>query len=333
MRKFLGLLAISIILILAACGGGSSEASGNNDSESETVTIGYFPNLNHAPAMVAKQKEMYKDHLGENVNIEYQTFPDGATFMKALAAGEIEGGLVGPGPAMNSFISGVEAQIIGASSTGGTVIVSRDGSGIKSWEDVEGKTFISPRVGCTHNVQFETYMKERGITSERTGGSMKHVTGEPARYQSMFENGDVDVATAPEPWASVMEAEVDANVVIPTSEISFGKTLPAAVMVTSDDMVENNSEQVQKLVDAHKEAVQYINDNPDEAIDITIDGIAEITDQQLEKSVMENAWERTNFTYEVNADVIQEFGNSSHDLQFLKEKPDFEGFVNKTFIQ
>ncbi|MFD1362084.1 aliphatic sulfonate ABC transporter substrate-binding protein [Lentibacillus salinarum] len=331
MKKFLGLFIISTFLILGACGGGNSAASGS--SESETVTIGYFPNLNHAPAMVAKQKAMYEDHLGENVNVEYQTFPDGATFMKALAAGEIHGGLVGPGPAMNSFISGVDAQIIGASSTGGTVIVSRDGSDIESWEDVEGSTFISPRVGCTHNVQFETYMKERGVTSERTGGSMVHVTGEPARYQSMFENGDVDVATAPEPWASVMEAEVDANVVIPTSDVSFGETLPAAVFVTSDDMIENNSEQVQTLIDAHKEAVAYINDNPDEAIDITIEGIADITDQQLEKSVMESAWERTNFTYEVDADVIQEFGNSSYDLQFLKEKPDFEGFVNKTFIQ
>ncbi|WP_369693570.1 aliphatic sulfonate ABC transporter substrate-binding protein [Lentibacillus sp. CBA3610] len=332
LKKLFGLLMVSILLVLAACGSGSGEASGGS-GESETVTIGYFPNLNHAPAMVAKQKGMYEEHLGGNVNVEYQTFPDGATFMKALAAGEIEGGLVGPGPAMNSFISGVDAQIIGASSTGGTVIVSRNGSGIESWEDVEGSTFISPRVGCTHNVQFETYMKERGVTSERTGGSMTHVTGEPARYQSMFENGDVDVATAPEPWASVMEQEVDANVVIPTSEISFGETLPAAVMVTSDDMVDNNSEQVQKLVDAHKEAVNYINDNPDEAIDITIEGIADITDQQLEKSAMENAWERTNFTYEVNPDVIQEFGNSSHDLQFLKEQPDFEGFVNTSFVE
>src|SRR5699024_193990 len=144
LRKFLGFLMIRTLLVLAACGG-SGEASG--DKESKTVTIGYFPNLNHAPAMGAKQKKMYKDHLEKNVNVEYQKFPDGSTFMKALAAGEIQGGLVGPGPAMNSFISGVDVQSIGASSTGGTVIVSRDGSGIKSWEDIDGKTFISPRVG------------------------------------------------------------------------------------------------------------------------------------------------------------------------------------------
>src|SRR5699024_1608437 len=88
LRKFLGFLMISTLLVLAACGG-SGEASG--DKESKTVTIGYFPNLNHAPAMVAKQKKMYKDHLEKNVNVEYQTFPDGSTFMKALAAGEIQG--------------------------------------------------------------------------------------------------------------------------------------------------------------------------------------------------------------------------------------------------
>ncbi|SET64774.1 NitT/TauT family transport system substrate-binding protein [Salinibacillus kushneri] len=328
MKKYLGFIILGSMLLLAACGSNNSSSS---DKE-QTVTIGYFPNLNHAPAMVAKQKEMYEDHLGENVNVEYRTFPDGSTFMKALATDEIQGGIVGPGPAINNFISGVDVQIIGASSTGGTVIVSREGSGIKSWEDIEGKTFISPRVGCTHDVQFETFMKDKGITSERIGGSMKHVTGEPANYQSMFENESVDVATAPEPWASVLEKEANANVVVPTSEVAFGETLPAAVFVTSSDMAENNGDLIQKMMDAHKEAVSYIQDNPDEAVDITIEGIKDITGQELEKSVIENAWTRTNFTYKVDENVIKEFGNASYDLQFLKEKPDFEGFVNQSFI-
>src|SRR5699024_725903 len=109
LRKFLGFLMISTLLVLAACGG-SGEASG--DKESKTVTIGYFPNLNHAPAMVAKQKKMYKDHLGKNVNVEYQTFPDGSTFMKALEDGEIHGGIVIPGHAMNSFIFGSDVQFM-----------------------------------------------------------------------------------------------------------------------------------------------------------------------------------------------------------------------------
>lgn len=327
MKKGFVFLIVGLFLILSACGGDSS-ASGDK----EKVVIGYFPNLNHAPAMIAKEKKLYEKHLGDDVDVEYRTFPDGSAFMTALATGEIQGGLVGPGPAMNNFISGVDVKVVAASSTGGTVIVSRAGSGIKEPEDIKGKTFISPRIGCTHDVQFETYMKDLGITSDRTGGTMKHVTGKPAQYTTMFESGNVDVATAPEPWASVMEAEVGANVVVGPDEISFGKTLPAAVFVTSTDLAENNKELVQSLIDAHKESIKFINENPDESITITIDSIDEITGQKLERDVMESAWERTEFVYDINQEAIQAFGDSSYDLQFYKEKPDFSGFVDKSFI-
>ncbi|MBT2216364.1 aliphatic sulfonate ABC transporter substrate-binding protein [Virgibacillus dakarensis] len=321
---------MGVLLILSACGGGSNASSSSGDKQK--VVIGYFPNLNHAPAMIAKEKQMYENQLGDDVEVEYRTFPDGSAFMTALATGEIQGGLVGPGPAMNNFISGVDVTVVASSSTGGTVIVSREDSGIKTVEDIKGKTFISPRVGCTHDVQFETYMKKLGITSDRTGGTMKHVTGKPAQYTTMFEKGDVDVATAPEPWASVLEAEVGANVVVDSDEISFGKTLPAAVFVTSSDMIKNDPELIQNLIDAHKESVEFINENPEEAIDITIKSIDEITGQKLDHDVMESAWARTDFVYDIDQEAIQAFGDSSYDLQFLKEKPDFTGFVDKSFI-
>src|SRR5699024_2002673 len=86
-------------------------------------------------------------------------------------------------------------------------------------------SFISPHVGCTHDVQFETFMKENfDTTSNRTGGTMEHVTGKPAQYTTLFEEEEVDVATAPEPWASVLEEEQDANVVIDTPEVSLIST-------------------------------------------------------------------------------------------------------------
>lgn len=327
MKKVYLFLLVGLLAVLSAC-------SDNSGAEAkDKVVIGYFPNLNHAPAMVAKQKHLYEKHLGEDTEVEYRTFPDGSTFMTALATGEIQGGLVGPGPAMNHYISGFEVKAIAAASTGGTVIMSRKGSGVKTVEDIKDITFISPRVGCTHDVQFETYMKARGVTSDRVGGSIKHVTGKPAQYTTMFESGNVDVATAPEPWASVLEAEVDANVVINSDEISFGKTLPAAVFVTSTELAEGNPKLVQKLIDAHKESVDYINKNPDKAIDMTIKDIDEITGQKLDQEVMENAWKRTDFVYDINKEAIQKFGDSSFDLQFLKEKPDFTRFVDSSFVE
>lgn len=331
MRKKILFLLISVLFVLAAC----STASGgeNKTDEKEKVVIGYFPNLNHAPAIVAREKALYEESLGDDFEVEYMTFSGGSDFMTALAAGEIHGGLVGPGPAMNSYISGVDVQLIAASSTGGTVIMSRKDSGILTPEDIADHTFISPHVGCTHDVQFETYMKEElGVTSDRTGGTMKHVTGKPAQYTTMFESGNVDIATAPEPWASVLEAEQGANVVIDTPDVAFGETLPAAIFVTSSELINDSPELVQNLIDAHKQSVEFINDNAEEAIDITIKGIDEVTGQKLEHSIIENAWKRTFYDYDVNEDAVQAFGDASYDLKFLKEQPDFSEFIDKQFI-
>ena len=198
--------------------------------------------------MVAEEKDLYSETLPDGTKVNYQYFPDGSSFMTAIETGDIQGGLVGPGPAMNHFTSGAKINVVAAGSTGGTVIMARNGADIESPEDMVGKTFISPRVGCTHDVQFETLMKEEyGITSSRIDGEMKHVTGKPATYASMFETGKVDVATVPEPWASSIEAEGNGTVLIDTPDVAYGETLPAAVFVTSQELVNDNPEIVESI--------------------------------------------------------------------------------------
>src|SRR5699024_2940345 len=141
---------------------------------------------------------------------------------------------------------------------------------------------ISPSVGCTHDVQFDTFFTANfDTTSHRTRGAMEHVSGRPAHYTTLFEEEEVEVATAPEPWASVLEEEQDANVVIDTPEVSFGETLPAAVFVGSDEFIEESPEEAQALMNAHEEAIDFIQDHPDEAIELTIAEIDEVTGENM----------------------------------------------------
>lgn len=330
MKKKSLLLFISIMLfvgILAGCG--SNSANGTNDK----VVIGYFPNINHVPAMIAKDKGYFEQQLGDGTTVEYKTFADGAAFMTALKTGEIDAGLVGPGPAMNNYSTGADVRIIAGASTGGTVVLAREGSGITSAEDLAGKTFITPAVGCTHDVQYETYLQDMGITSERIGGTMKHLTGNPAQYSAMLQAGKIDIAVAPEPWAAQIQVETGAEVVIPWNEISFGETLPASILVASGDMIENNNETIEKIVEAHKTAVKFIEENPEEAKEITIKDIKETTGQDLDREVVDLAWERIGFTYEVDRDAVQAFADSSYALKFLKEQPNFTELIDDQFIQ
>ncbi len=330
MKKWLLALTLLLVIGIAAACGGSEEAGGEADKTAkEKVVIGYFPNIDHAPAMVAREKGYYEEALGENVEIEYRTFPDGGTFMTALKAGEIDAGLVGPGPVLNNYSNGADVKIIGGASSGGTVVVASQQSGIESLKDMKGKTFITPGIGCTHDVQFETYLMEQGIeglASARIGGSIKHATGNPATYQGMFETGKVDLAAVPEPWASIL-VENGAKIVVSTEEIAYGENLPNVVLAATGPLVKEKNEIVQGIVNAQQKSVDFINNNREEAVDIAIKSIKDLTKQEMDKEIVTKAMDRMTYTTEIDEEVLKEFGQSSFELEFLKEAPNFDGLV------
>ncbi|WHY87104.1 ABC transporter substrate-binding protein [Neobacillus novalis] len=331
MKKKTKIIGMSFLLsmgLLAGCGSNASSGGAG----SEKVVIGYFPNIDHAPAMVAREKGYYEKELGKNVKVEYKTFPDGGAFMTALKTGDIDAGLVGPGPVMNNFTNGADVKIIAGASSGGTAIVASKKSGINAVEDFKGKTFITPGVGCTHDVQMETFLQDYGISSARIGGTLKHVTGNPAQYASMFESGKVDLAAVPEPWASQLVKETGAKIIVDSSQISYGNTLPNTILVASGKKIKANKEVIAKIVKAQKEAIDFINKNPDEAKKITVKSIKEITKQGLDQDVMDTAWGHIHFTEDVNQDVIEQFANSSVYLKFLKELPEFNALIDTQFI-
>ncbi|MDQ0230669.1 aliphatic sulfonate ABC transporter substrate-binding protein [Metabacillus malikii] len=331
MKKGLLLALISFLFIgvLAACG--TTSNSNGSKGDKEEVVIGYFPNIDHVPAMIAKEKKFFEEALGEDVKVTYKTFPDGGAFMTALKTGDIHAGLVGPGPVMNNYANGADVKIVAGASSGGTVVVASATSGVESLDDLAGKTFITPGVGCTHDVQMETFLKDYGITSARIGGTLKHVTGNPAQYGAMFESGKVDLAAVPEPWASEL-VKAGAKIIVDTEEISYGTTLPNTVLVTSGKLINEDKELIANIVAAHEKSVNFINENPEEAREIAMKAIKEITNQELDKEIVESAWERVTYTTEVNAEVVQEFANSSFDLKFLKEKPEFSDLIDTQFL-
>lgn len=334
MKKWnLAFVLLFVIGVLTACGTSTTTKSTGDEVKKEKIVIGYFPNIDHVPAMVARENGYYEQALGENFDIEYRTFPDGGTFMTALKSGDIDGGLVGPAPVMNNFASGADVKIVSGASSGGTVVVASANSGITNLEDIEGKTFITPGIGCTHDVQFETYLQQQGndkLTSSRIGGSLQHVTGNPAQYQGMFETGKVDLAAVPEPWASIL-AQNGAKVIVSTDEIAYGNTLPNTVFVVNGSLIKEKKEVVKALVGAQQQAVDFIKNQPDEAQRIAIQSIKDLTKQEIDEDIVKQAMARITYTTEINENVIKEFAQSSFELDFLKENPKLDGLVDLSF--
>jgi NitT/TauT family transport system substrate-binding protein len=317
-KLFLLVVFMLLLVVLAACG----------SSESDSVTIGYFPNLDHAAGIIAKEKGFFAEELKET-EVDFFNFPNGNEFIDALNSGSIQLGYVGPGPAINFFLAGGDIVVLGAAANGATLIVAREGSGIETLEDFADKSFCTPGNGCTHNVQLEIMLKDIGLTTSRSGGVVEHQPSvNPANMMIMFEQGEIDAAAAPEPWGTYLVEEFGAKVITEWNEVFLGETLASVVVVTTSEFLKENPEQVDQFLRAHKRAVEYTHENKDDTLVTINDLLYDLSQTRLPESVLANAWERMVVTTETHPDALQAWANASYDLNFIDKEPNLDGFVD-----
>ncbi|PYZ95190.1 ABC transporter substrate-binding protein [Salipaludibacillus keqinensis] len=336
MKKILSGLALTAsILVVSACGAGEensgNETTGSSESGGGEVNIGYFPNLDHAAGIIGKEKGYFSDEIDGEV--EFLNYPNGNDFIDALDTGVIDLGYVGPGPAINYYLSGGDVVVIGAAANGATLIVSREDSGIHSLEDFPGKSFCTPGNGCTHNVQLEIMLQEKGMKTNRRNGEVEHQSRvNPASMVAMFEQGQIDAAAAPEPWGTLLVEEHNANVVTEWNEVFLGEELASVVLVTTQEFIDENPEQVEQALRAHNRSVEFAQNNEEDTLETVNDLIYGLTQTRLPEHVLEKAWQRMEVTTETHADALQEWANASYELEFMDEDPDLDGFVDTSIL-
>ena len=120
------------------------------------------------------------------------------------------------------------------------------------------------------------------------------------------------------------------EVIRDADEMPWDGNLSSTVLVARKDFLESNEDLVKDFLKAHNASIDFINGNRDETIDIVSKSIKEITNQEIEKDVIESSLNRTVFTSSVDTNILQEFANLSKDLGFIEGSSDLENlFWNK----
>lgn len=316
MRKKIWLLMgmILTVSLLAAC-------ANKNPTDQPSINVGYFPNLSHAPAMVGIEKNFFQQEL-EGYQINTMTFPNGSLFMDALATDQIDIGYVGPGPVLNRFLQGDEIAVISNASRGENVLVVRNDIEFNDIKDLDGKIVATPSTGCTHDLILRKMLKEAGMAVEENGGTVKRIAQKPATMIGLFQQKQIDAALVSEPWASLMESQGVVRVVRDAKEVAWNGNLPATVLVVKKSFLESNPEAVDQFLNAHEASIDYINTNKQETIEIVSKQIKEITNEEIEKSVLENSMKRVEFTTDLDKMIMQEVADFSKELGFVEGDTD-----------
>lgn len=294
--------AAVLALGMAATGCGPPGAD-----DGSVLTLGYFPNLTHAPAMVGTENGFFDQALGD-VDFDTRTFNAGPDAINALFSGEVDAAFVGPNPAVNGWhqSEGNALRVIAGSTSQGAGLAVRPG--IDSVDDLRGTTVASPQLGNTQDVALRWFAEEQGWDVDTAGsGDLSILPQDNPETVSAFELGEIDGAWLPEPHLSRLLVEADADLLIDESDLwpeTEGDFVTTHLIVNAD-FLEAHPDAVESLLEGHIETVDWINDNPEQGQEAAVEHLTELTGAGLTPDVASAALDNVSFTVDPVAPSLQ----------------------------
>ncbi len=346
-KLMITLSAITVIMVAAAitliqspvfAQSPSTNTSTDVGSNSvKTLHIGYFPNINHAQAVIGLGNGDFQKTLGKNVNIQTTVFNAGPSAIEALLAKRIDVTYVGSNPAINGYVvsDGKDLKIIAGASSGGASFVVRKDAGIKSPKDFAGKKFASPQLGNTQDISLRSYLIKNGFKTTDQGGNVAVVPVANPDILTLFLKKQLDGAWVPEPWATRLVKEANGRIFLDERSIWPDGKFVTANVAASTDYLKNNPDVVSKLLAAHVNETLWINNHKDEAIKAFNTQTKKLTGKAIAEEELIQAFARIDFTYDPLKLSLFQSANNAYDLGFLakgKPHPDLSGIFDLTLL-
>ena len=308
------------------------------EEEKKELKIGYFPNINHAQAVIGLGNGDFQRALGNNVKVETVTFNAGPSAIESLLANRIDVSYIGPNPAINGYVvsDGKDVRVIAGATSGGASFVVRNDSGINSAKDLGGKKFASPQLGNTQDVALRKYLADNGFNTTENGGNVVVTPVANADILTLFLKKEIDGAWVPEPWATRLVKEANGRIFVDERDLwpPDGKFVTANIIVRTDYLAQN-PDVIKKLINAHVNETQRVNNNKEQAIKEFNVQLKKLTGKELPEDVLTESLTRLEFTYDPIKESLFKSANDAYDLGFLakgKARPNLEGIYDLTVI-
>ena len=311
--------------ILALVGGGVAVASAvNNNAAAPAASVavpgnaaaelklGYFGNVTHAPALVGVSQGYIAKELG-GTKLSTQVFNAGPAAIEALNAGAIDATYIGPNPAINSFVKsgGESVNIIAGAAAGGAQLVVKPEIG--SAPDLKGKTLASPQLGGTQDVALRAWLSEQGYKTNVDGsGDVAINPTENAQTLKLFQDGKLDGAWLPEPWASRLVLTAGAKVLVDEKDLWDGSLsgkpgeFPTTILIVNRTFAAEHPDTVKALLRGHVKSVEWLNGAaPGEKAAVINAALKEAAGAELKADVIDRSLKNIVFTVDPLAGTYQ----------------------------
>ncbi|MBD1541950.1 ABC transporter substrate-binding protein [Arthrobacter sp. IA7] len=326
-----GILAVLGAGVAVATTAANSSAPGSAPAAAATspateLKLGYFGNITHATALVGVQKGFIGKELGDT-KLTTQVFNAGPAAIEALNAGAIDATYIGPNPAINSFVKskGESVSVIAGAASGGAQLVVKPE--IKTAADLKGKTLASPQLGGTQDVALRAWLGKQGYKTNTDGGGDVAINPtENAQTLKLFQNGKLDGAWLPEPWASRLVLQAGAKVLVDEKDLWDGSLtgkpgeFPTTILIVNKKFAAEHPQTVEALLKGHVEAVKWLNDTPaaEKATEVNA-ALKEAAGKALPQEVIDRSLKNIVFTVDPLAGAFKKLLQDGVDAGTTKQ--------------
>jgi NitT/TauT family transport system substrate-binding protein len=341
-RRRRGLAAALALLLgtaaLAACGDDSGSessdttegaASSSGESSGQPIVLGYSAWPGWFPWKVAEEQGIF-EQVG--VDVELKWFDDYLASLTALTAGSLDGN----SQTLNDTLVGISAGsdqvvvLVNDNSAGNDAIIV-DAS-IDSIEDLAGRSVAAEPGVVDH------FLLLQGLASVGMTEADIDFQGLPtADAAAAFSTGQFDAAGVFAPFTLQALEREGSKVLFDSS--AFPGTIPD-FLVLDRKVVEERPEDVQKLVDAWYATLDWIEQNPDEAVAIMAEQ-AGISAEEYESlaggtRIFSADDAMASLTGDADTDlgpVAEKVAAFLPDAGLVEEPPSLEGLFDPSFTQ
>ncbi|HMC09406.1 MAG TPA: ABC transporter substrate-binding protein [Actinomycetota bacterium] len=292
-------LLVLLAILAAACSSGKAASPAGP----VTLRLGYLPNLTQASAVVGVQEGIFARSLGSGVDFKPSTFRAGPDGVTALLSGALDAAYIGPNPAANAFLTSNGAiRIISGATSGGAYLMTK--YAIKSAADLKGQKVASPEVGNTQDVALRSWLKSQGLNPS-PGGDVTVVPQSNATSLQQFQQNLIAGAWVPEPWASRLQVEGGAKVLVDESTLwpPDGR-YATTVLVVRTDYAKAHRDVVTNLLVGQVAANDAVKAKSAQAQNDAAAAIKALTGQTLSQAVSDLSWIHLTFTNDPIASSI-----------------------------
>ena len=224
----------------------------------EPVKLGLQPWLGYGPLWVAEQKGFFAKH---GVEVQLTTFNWDQDMTAALASGNLHVIAAATNGMITNFNQGVDQKgfLVMDLSFEADAIVA--GASIGTITELKGKK-VAFEAGTTSDLLINYALKENGLAL----ADIEHVPMGASEAGLALISGRVDAAVTYEPYVSTALAQDKSYKVIFTSAAKPG--LISDMLTANSTWIKEHSKEVQGMIRAWDEAINFIRANPKEGGEI-----------------------------------------------------------------